>query len=148
MRIENTRGTSSVNKSEKSRKSGSSDGVFGSFLEGESSQAQGATPGLASQNIGALLAAQYEDEDVLEKQRSTRMLRRANHMLSTLDDIQKALMLGGLNLHDLNRLKAGLSVKREALTDPKLQEILNELDLRAAVELAKLEIARDKTLKS
>ena len=41
----------------------------------------------------------------------------------------------------LNRLALAIAKRRESFAEPKLQTVLDEIDLRARVELAKLEQA-------
>lgn len=144
MRIEGTRGGSPVNKSEKTKKSSGSGGAFGAFLADDTASAQGAAPSMAASSVGALLAAQYEDDDALEKQRRKNMVRRAGHMLDALDEVKRGLVTGGITLSDMNRLKNSLAAKREGVMDPKLLEIMDEVDMRAQIELAKLEMAAEK----
>ena len=58
-----------------------------------------------------------------------------------LAEIQLALLDGALSASALASLRAELSMAREATDDPGLESVLAQIELRAAVELAKLEVA-------
>ena len=45
----------------------------------------------------------------------------------------------------LERLARGVREQREGTDDPRLESLLGEIELRAGVELAKLEMARGAT---
>ena len=49
------------------------------------------------------------------------------------------LLAGGIPRLTLNRLASAVSARRDGFSDPKLQSVLDEIELRARVELAKLE---------
>lgn len=69
---------------------------------------------------------------------SARDLRRGRALLDHLDDIRLGLLLGTIPHAKLRALAASLQMARGALADPKLAPVLDEIDLRARVELAKL----------
>ncbi len=84
--------------------------------------------------IGAALLAQQEDTP---QQRRDRTVRRADDLLDRLDEIRLSLLSGRIDLTRLQNLKNALLTKKEGVDDPKLQETLEAVDLRVAVELAK-----------
>ncbi|MCH9020057.1 MAG: hypothetical protein IIA73_06805 [Proteobacteria bacterium] len=61
-------------------------------------------------------------------------------MLDRLDEIRHALLFGAIPRHRLLALQREVREKRVAVADPRLNQLLDEIDLRAAVELAKLGI--------
>jgi len=63
---------------------------------------------------------------------------RAEDLIDLLDEIRHALLSGGLPESRLNALSQVVQSRREEVDDPRLVEILDEIDLRAQVELAKL----------
>ncbi|MSP42186.1 MAG: flagellar assembly protein FliX [Alphaproteobacteria bacterium] len=69
-------------------------------------------------------------------------LNEAEEMLDLLDDIRHGLLTGALPERELRRLLALSSVKREGFIDPRLSLILSDIELRAKVELAKLEMSK------
>jgi hypothetical protein len=64
---------------------------------------------------------------------------QGEQVLKLLDEVRDGLLAGGIPRVMLGRLAAAVSKRRESFADPKLQDVLDEIDLRARVELAKLE---------
>jgi hypothetical protein len=96
-----------------------------------------ATTGIGS--IDALLLLQ-EVGGPLERRRKA--VRRAGQILDVLDEVKLALLDGGAPPEALDRLMTAVRQERARTDDPRLEEILNEIETRAAVELAKLELSR------
>jgi Class II flagellar assembly regulator len=67
--------------------------------------------------------------------------RRGKDMLDLLDDVRDGMLEGQVSRDTLVRLVRLVSVKREDFVDPGLEQVLDEIDLRARVELAKLNFA-------
>ncbi len=88
--------------------------------------------------VEALLALQ-DVGGPLERKR--RAVRRAGRILDVLDEIKVALLEGALSSADLDRLRRAVRDERERTEDPALEAVLDEIELRAAVEVAKLEAA-------
>ena len=65
---------------------------------------------------------------------------RANLILDKLEDIRMGLLLGEIPKSNLEELSKVLRVARENSVDSKLSEIIDDIELRAKIELAKLEI--------
>ncbi len=144
MRIEGPGSTSGIKKSEKARKSGST-GAFGAMLEedegaSETSQTRGAAP---MAGIGSLLSIQSVDDPTEGKKRK-KMMDRAGKVLDALDGVHRGLVNGEVTVGHMKDVSAAMKESRENVNDPKLLAILDEVELRAQVELAKLEMARDK----
>ena len=89
--------------------------------------------------VGALLALQ-DVETATERRR--RSVNRAGRLLDELDGLKIALLGGDLDAGQLDRLTRAIREQRSATEDPKLEDLLDEIETRAAVELAKLEVAR------
>lgn len=64
---------------------------------------------------------------------------RGEALLQLLDDVRDGLLSGGIPRATLNRLASAVGRRHENFADPKLQGVLDEIELRARVELAKLE---------
>lgn len=92
--------------------------------------------GVAS--VDALLALQAAGGP-LERRR--RAVRRAGRILDVLDEVRIALLGGDLDLAALERLRRAVREEREQTEDPALEAVLDEIETRAAVELAKHEAA-------
>ena len=64
-------------------------------------------------------------------------LQRAAGLLDQLDEIRHGLLVGGLSRHSLLDLARSVREQRATIGDPRLAEVLDEIELRAEVELAK-----------
>ncbi len=114
----------------------------GGFSLGAAGQA--ATPqqasgvGAASSVMGvqALVALQDVGGPL---ERRGKAVRRAGLILDVLDEVKLALLDGALSANDLERLRRSVRDELEAADDPGLDELLRQIETRAAVELAKLE---------
>ncbi|MGD9741768.1 MAG: flagellar assembly protein FliX [Dongiaceae bacterium] len=111
-------------------------GVGFADLLGEAQSAPAATKASPLNATEAMLALQ-EVGDVLERRRRAR--ERGNAMLDRLEAIRFGLLDGRLGSHELVQLRRLVSDRQGDLADPRLGEILDDIELRAAVELAKLE---------
>lgn len=89
-------------------------------------------------SVGALLGAQEVSADELRRRK---YIRRGKITLDALEQLRDALLMGSLPLSTLTRLEQLVAEERAETSDPVLQAVLDEIELRAAVELAKLEVA-------
>jgi hypothetical protein len=136
MRVSGTGAPSRVAVSRKSAGGGS--GTAFKVDTGEPARAQGATGLHSLAAIDALVALQ-EVPDATERRR--RAVKRGEAMLDLLDDIKIALLSGGLARSRIIKLTRIVEDRGAEITDPELREVLAEIELRARVELAKLERA-------
>ena len=102
------------------------------------SQASSVSATQGVMGVESLLALQ-ETGGPLERKR--RAVGRAGRILDVLDNIKVALLEGDLAAGDLDRLRRAVRDERAATDDPKLEAVLDEIEVRAAVEVAKLEQA-------
>ena len=100
------------------------------------SRAAGVT-GVAS--LDALLALQ-EMGGPLERRRKA--VGRAGRILDVLDDLRLAVIDGEVSSNHLDHLMRAVRDQRENTEDPRLEGVLDEIEMRAAVELAKLQRAK------
>jgi hypothetical protein len=117
------------------RSGAASPGQFARALEGGVSEPEtvhGAAPVSA---LDALLAVQEVNPDGRKPRRA---VLRGKALLDSLDAVRDALLSGTLSADRLGALRDLVAADREAVEDPKLAELLDEIDLRAQVELAKL----------
>ncbi|MBL6936873.1 MAG: flagellar assembly protein FliX [Alphaproteobacteria bacterium] len=67
-------------------------------------------------------------------------LAHGEKLLDMLDEVRDGLLAGGVPRTTLNRLANAVTRRHDQFNDPKLQGVLDEIELRAHVELAKLEM--------
>jgi hypothetical protein len=67
-------------------------------------------------------------------------LKHGEQLLDMLDQVRDGLLAGGIPRATLNRLANAVTRRQENFADPRLQQVLDEIELRAHVELAKLEM--------
>lgn len=87
--------------------------------------------------IDALLLIQQVDESG-ERESRKRMLRRGEDILDKLEEIRHGLLLGTVPKEKLMDLAQMVRSRRENCQDPRLAALLDEIELRAEVEIAKL----------
>ena len=61
-------------------------------------------------------------------------------MLDLLDDVRLGLLEGTIPASRLIALADTVRGKRDEVSDPRLAEVLDEIELRAAVEAAKVQL--------
>ena len=84
--------------------------------------------------LDALLALQAVEDPLLRKKK---LVRRGTQLLDTLEEMKTDLLGGRVSESRLNQLMALLGQAREK-ADPRLDALLDDIELRARVELAKL----------
>ena len=84
--------------------------------------------------VEALVALQEVDGDRAGRKRAR---DRASSILESLDELRLALLDGRLTGAQIERLVATIASQRALTDDPRLNDVLDEIDLRAQVELAK-----------
>ncbi len=94
-----------------------------------------AAPGTIA-SVESILTLQGVDDSTNGRSRG---LQHGEHLLDMLDEVRDGLLAGGIPRGTLNRLATAVSRRQEGFVDPKLQSVLDEIELRARVELAKLE---------
>lgn len=126
----------------KKARSGSAGGLFSDVLSAASSQSgsAGGAGGIGGVGaIGGLLALQeVSDEDAGRSQ----TISHANNLLKSLEALRQSLLLGSVPIDVLRTLESRLKNQRQATIDPQLHAIIDDIELRAAVELAKYEQRR------
>lgn len=105
----------------------------------EAPQAQSAAVTLrALGGIDALIALQGVEEPAERRRKAVKYGRRA---LDALDELKLGLLGGTLDHTTLLRLKSAAADLKDGSGDEKLDQVLAEIDLRVAVELAKAGIS-------
>lgn len=128
---------------QKKRSSGVGDTSFSSLLDGVDESGDVNAPETVNtaaplSNAGMLLGLQEVSEDEVERKRA---IKKGRSMIDVLDQLRDALLVGSLSPATIRQLETVLAERRATITDPRLSAILDEIEVRAAVELAKLERA-------
>ncbi|HVO03497.1 MAG TPA: flagellar assembly protein FliX [Candidatus Cybelea sp.] len=89
-------------------------------------------------DLNAVLALQEAPDATTRNRARQRAKERGSLMLDHLEEIRLGLLMGSIPVAKLEQLAQLVRAKREQLDDPKLLAILDEIEVRAAVELAKL----------
>ena len=115
-----------------------SGGDFAKALgESHAGQSQQVSMSLSVNSLSVVLAVQ-ETPDAAKGRAKQRARDRGMKMLDFLEEIRIGLLMGVIPKERLEQLAQMVRAKREQIDDPKLTAILDEIELRAAVELAKL----------
>lgn len=135
MKIDSNRpvGTAGIRKD---GKRASSSG-FADNLRGEAeveSASVSSTPLLSG--IDALFSLQEVPDSMAEKRRA---VVRADEMLDRLEDLKRGLLIGSIGIDKLTELARLAKEGAVKVEDPKIRDLLGEIELRARVELAKLD---------
>ncbi len=133
MKIGNTGPVSSA-PPRRSQKSGGDGSAFASRIGGEAS-VSAPKPAAVVQGVGTLLSVQ-EVSDPLEETR--RAIERGEDLLDQLEGLRLGLLIGRFPKDSLQKILSMVQARSAGSIDPALAEILQEIELRAAVELAKL----------
>ncbi|TDQ84378.1 class II flagellar assembly regulator [Dongia mobilis] len=106
---------------------------------GDSHAAQGqqVSSSLSVSSLSVVLAVQ-ETPDSTQGRARQRARERGFKMLDYLEEIRLGLLLGMVPRDKLEQLAQMVRARREQVDDPRLTAILDDIELRAAVELAKL----------
>lgn len=133
MRILAPNSTALAREAQAPRRAGSS--TF--QLDGaDAAKPQGAVPTLRTiGGIDALVALQSYDDPT---ERRRRAVGRGRAALDVLDEIKLGLLAGSLDASNLNRLRAAAEQLKDRTGEAGLDAVLSEIELRVAVELAKM----------
>ena len=110
----------------------------GGFSVGDTHEAHGgivAGPGPIAALDSILMLQGLEDST----DGRSKGLAHGEHLLDLLDSVRDGLLAGGIPRATLNKLAHAVTRRQDAFADPKLQDVLDQIELRAHVELAKLE---------
>lgn len=140
MKVSNVGPSKGVDKSKKKPGAASPD-AFADDLrqvtDAGAPAAAGPVSGSVVAGVGAVLAAQQVG-DATQGRSKGLLIARGNRLLESLEDLQVALLSGNLAKEKVVELAQTLREKRPVDDDEQLNGLLDEIELRAEVELAKL----------
>ena len=142
MKIDGPGKSQQASQTQRKGKTSGTGGAFGEYLtEGaEQAEAPSATHSIA--HIDTLLAVQ-ETENPTERAARKRMQARADTLLDELERMRMALLTGTLTVGHVIDIADVVAQHREKIMDPRLTAVLDEIDMRAQIELAKMRQAMD-----
>jgi len=112
------------------------DGSFEDFIASAPKGASGAAPTQSIARVDHLLAVQATEDPTGRAARS-KMRERGEGILKELDRLRHALLTNQMTLGQVIDLADVVASHRERINDPKMTAILDEIDLRAQIEIAK-----------
>ncbi len=105
-----------------------------------STSPSGTTAAATLAGLDAVLLLQAETDTPQERRRRT--ARRGHDLLDGLDRLKAAILGGRVAAQELRAVASRLAERAGSSGDPRLDGLMAEIELRAAVELAKLETRR------
>jgi hypothetical protein len=118
-------------------KASSGDGGFAQALSGDTATTSASAPKMVA-SVDNLFMLQEISDQVGGRRRA---VQRGNSLLDRLDDIRIGLLTGSMPRGQLENLRRMAQDQLDQVDDPQLAAILSDIDLRVAVELAKLDSA-------
>jgi hypothetical protein len=118
----------------------SSSSNFADILSAAQSAADGVgdvAAASASASVAGLFALQEVSEEEYNRKKT---IQHGHTLLDSLEALRHALLMGQVPVEVLKTLEARLKQQRALTFDPALHEIMDDIELRAAVELAKWEM--------
>ena len=140
MKLTGIGGASAAGAASKSAKTGKTTGSgFAESLASldQAEESQGVESPAAVSGIAALLVTQGVC-DSLDREARKRAVDYGNDLLDKLEELRHGLLVGFLPKERLISMAQMVRSRRENISDPHLSELLNEIELRVEVELAKL----------
>lgn len=93
---------------------------------------------IPTSSMNALLSLQEMPDDELSRRRA---VQESKSTIETLETLRIGLLTGSIPEHLLHRLTEVVALQKQRVEDPRLMSLIEDIELRAAVELAKLERA-------
>jgi hypothetical protein len=87
--------------------------------------------------LDSLLALQAAPDAT---QGRAKAVKRGQTLLDLMDELRDGLLSGAVSQGVLRRLSAELQARQEGFLEPGLRTVMNDIELRAQVELAKMQV--------
>lgn len=89
--------------------------------------------------LSNLLALQEISEDDVQRRKQ---VQQGNAMLDALEGLRRQILSGTATQTTLDEIEKQLAISRQHTADQRLNAIMDDIELRVAVEMAKLQMAR------
>lgn len=136
MKITGTGSSTPAGRSRKTEKAGDSDAFKAQFSQGEASATNAPATAAPLAALSSLLAVQEAPDALSGKKQG---LLHGHTLLDELRELQIGLVQGWVPEGSLRSIASMLDRPRPLIDDPDLNQVLDDIELRAAVELAKLD---------
>jgi hypothetical protein len=138
MKVSNVGSTRQADTARRKKVSGKS-GEFADHLKdaAPASDVAGPFEAPAVGGMDSVLSIQ-EVPDALDEQARRQAVDRGGQLLDKLDQLRLRLLEGSIPKDQLAELARAVRARRQMTTDPHLVAIIDEIELRAEVEIAKL----------
>lgn len=139
MKVEGPKKSQSASGAKKSSGAGAGSVDFSQYIKsGQESSA--VSTAMTITNVDSLLAVQAA-EDPAGRAARKHMRERSDRIIDGLEKIRLAMLTGNLTVGHMIDIADVVASHREKIQDSRLTDIMDEIDLRAQVELAKMRIA-------
>lgn len=139
--------TNPVRNTPSARRKAGVSGASGAFSELlDAAEATASEQATSSSNLApissldSMLAMQSVSDEEGKRQRT---IMQGHSMLDALENLRASLLIGAVPYDVLVRLDGQLARQREQTADPALHDLMDDIELRVAVEKAKLEVAQE-----
>lgn len=125
--------------SKKARKPSATGELFSETLKetAESNETEPARGVGGVSPMGAILSVQEVPDSTDERSRGL-LVAYGDELLERMEDLRLGLLIGSISKDELAELAHRMREKKHQVNDPRLSEIIDEIELRAEVEIAKL----------
>lgn len=142
MKVQGPGQAQGATNTKKSGKTADGESHFGDFMASGTASGESVKTTQSIGTVDSLLALQGADDPAAKSSRK-RMKQRAGVILGELEKLRVAMLTGGVTVGHMIDIADVIASHREKITDPGLTDIMDEIDLRAQVEMAKMRMALD-----
>lgn len=142
MKVEGPSKSGGTQKSGKAKQAGKTSSSFDNMVAESINSVSSASPLQSISKVDALLAVQGVDNPT-ERAARRRMHERGDKILHHLDNLKVAILSGHLTIGQVIDIADVVASHREKVNDPDMTALLDEIDLRAQIEMAKIRKALD-----
>lgn len=139
MKVQGSGGFRPVESKKTEKKNAAGSAAFSSHLKVNTDNNVQESSGVqAMAAVDTLLSVQENNMDA-DREANRHAMMRGNDLLDQLEGLRNGLVNGRLPMEQIERLMIQVQSRAANVTDPQLQSVLKDIELRAAVELAKME---------
>jgi len=139
MKVTKTGGAKEASSTRKTAKSGADDGAFVEALRGtagsDAAEAAQTTGGVGS--VNGIFAVE-QTQDATDHRSRGLMMEYGNDLIDQLDRIRMGLVAGAISKDRLQDIARRLRERKITSDDPRLNDLIQDVELRVEVEIAKL----------